>query len=228
MFLFVNGGGQRMDNSISLLNMIKQQLRTGHIIDEKILSLFSEIQRTDFVPEKMQSFAYSDLQISLAHGERMMTPLEEATLLQSLELKGHETVLEVGTGTGYLTALLSRLCRKVISIDCHQDFTDSARARLKAAGCNNVELLTGDASMGWPSLAPYDVVIFTGSLPKLHTTQQLQVIPGGQLFAPIGTQPAIQGRLYRLSHDEKWQDKILFETALPYLVHAESKDTFVF
>ncbi len=217
-----------MDNSISHINMIKQQLRTGHIIDEKILSLFSDIKRTDFVPEKMRAFAYSDLQITLPHDERMMTPLEEATLLQGLALKGCETVLEVGTGTGYLTALLSRLCRKVITVDCHEDFTQKAQARLKALGFDNVEFFTGDASMGWPSHAPYDAVIFTGSLPKLETIQQLQVLPGGQLFAPIGVQPAIQGRLYRLSHENEWHDQILFETALPYLAHAESKNTFVF
>lgn len=217
-----------MEHSISHLNMIKQQLRTGHVIEERILSLFSEIPRAHFVPENMRSFAYSDLQIPLAHHEKMMTPLEEALLLQHLELKGHETVLEVGTGTGYLTALLSRLCHQVISVDYYPEFTAQARVNLEAFQCNNVELLTGDAAMGWPNLAPYDVVIFTGSLPCVSQTHQLQVLPGGQLFVLVGKQPAIQGRLYRLSHDGDWQDKILFETALPYLVHTDSMSQFTF
>jgi protein-L-isoaspartate(D-aspartate) O-methyltransferase len=217
-----------MDNSISHLNMIKQQLRTGHVIEEKILSLFSEFPRTHFVPENMQPFAYSDLQIPLAHEERMMTPLEEATILQQLELKGHETVLEIGTGTGYLTAMLSRLCQKVISIDCYPDFTAQARKNLNHFQCRNVELFTGDASAGWASLAPYDVIIFTGAIQSLKKIHELQVLPGGQLFAPIGEQPAIQGRLYQLSHEGQWQNKILFETTLPYLVNAESKNSFIF
>ncbi len=208
--------------------MISQQLRTGHVIDEKIISLFSEFPRAHFVPENMRPFAYSDLQIPLSHHEKMMTPLEEATLLQALELQGHETVLEVGTGTGYLTALLSRLCKKVISIDYYADFTAQARINLDAFNCHNVELLTGDAAMGWADLAPYDAIIFTGSLPRLCETHQLQVLPGGQLFALVGALNAIQGRLYRLSHEGHWEDHILFETALPYLVHAESKHSFIF
>ncbi len=228
MFLWLNDGVQRMDNSISHLNMIKQQLRTGHVIDEKILSLFSDLPRAYFVPDDMKSFAYSDLQISLEHNERMMTPLEEATLLQHLDLQGHETILEVGTGTGYLTALLSRLCHNVISVDYYQDFTEHARAHLQTFDCHNVTLITGDASMGWAHLAPYDVIIFTGSLPQLCKTQQLQVLPGGKLFALVGALPAIQGRLYRLSHEGHWHDDILFETALPYLINAESKHHFIF
>ena len=99
------------------INMIKQQLRTGDVIDESILELFREIARDEFVPAKYKDFAYSDMQLELAHQQRMMTPLEEAKILQALNLTGNETVLEVGTGTGFLTALLSRRCKKLISVD---------------------------------------------------------------------------------------------------------------
>ena len=99
------------------INMVKQQLRTGDVLNSSILDLYTEIPREEFVPNQFKHFAYSDMQIDLAHEQRMMTPLEEAKLLQALDLRGNEVVLEVGTGTGFLTALLSRLCKKVISID---------------------------------------------------------------------------------------------------------------
>jgi protein-L-isoaspartate(D-aspartate) O-methyltransferase len=217
-----------MSNHVACINMIKQQLRTGDVFNESILELYDRIPREDFVPPKFKSFAYSDMQIPLTHDQCMMTPLEEAILLQALQLKGHETVLEVGTGTGFLTALLSRLCKKVVSVEYFTDFTKSAQKVLEMHNCLNVELVTGDASQGWLDLAPYDVIIYTSSLTHINETQRLQVLPGGKFFAIMGTQPVMQGRLYTLDHDEQWQKTLLFETVLPSLIEPYKMKDFVF
>lgn len=209
-------------------NMIKQQLRTGDVLEEEILALFEVIPRDAFVPEAFKHLAYSDLQIPLNHDQRMMTPLEEAKVLQALSLKGHEIVLEVGTGSGFLTALLSRLCQKVISVDYFSDLTTNARKKLDQHQINNVELITGDASRGWLDQAPYDVVVFTGAIESVSETHRLQVLPGGKLFVIVGKEPVMQGYLHTLGHDEQWQHQFIFETCIPPLIDKSKAKKFVF
>lgn len=208
--------------------MIKQQLRTGQVLNESILNLYDVIPRHEFIPEPLAHFAYSDMQIPLAHGQRMLTPLEEGTLLQALDLKGHETVLEIGTGTGFFTAMLSKLCKKVISIDYYSDFTIHAGRKLKAHQCDNVELITGDGCRGWLENAPYDAVVFTGSIERITETQRLQVLPGGKLIAILGQSPVMQARLFELDHHAVWTETILFETDIPALVDQLKPKEFVF
>lgn len=210
------------------INMIKQQLRTGDVLDEKILNLYDLLPRHEFVPHAFQHFAYSDMQIPLAHNQRMLTPLEEGKILQALALQGSETVLEIGTGTGFFTALLSRLCKKVISVDYYPEFTTHAQQKLKTHHCNNVELATGDACRGWLEKAPYDVVVFTGSIELLTDTQRLQVLPGGKLFAIIGKEPVMQGQLHTLQQDGKWHGTVLFDTSIPPLIDKSKPKEFVF
>jgi protein-L-isoaspartate(D-aspartate) O-methyltransferase len=217
-----------MSMEIERINMIKQQLRTGDVLDESILALYEEVPREEFVPSQFKEFAYSDMQFELPHQQRMMTPLEEATLLQALQLSGNETVLEIGTGSGFLTALLSRLCKKVISIDYFSDFTNKARDKLRQHECNNVELFTADASHGFYEKAPYDVVIFTGAIESLTETIRLQVIPGGQIFAIIGKGSIMQGQLHRLNHQNTWSSSTIFETQLPGLIDPSVHQPFVF
>ncbi|WP_454780554.1 protein-L-isoaspartate O-methyltransferase family protein [Legionella sp. WA2022007384] len=210
------------------INMVKQQLRTGDVLNESILNLYDIVLRHEFVPEQFIHFAYSDMQIPLNHDQRMLTPLEEGQILQALELQGHETVLEVGTGSGFFTALLSKLCKKVISIDYYADFTTNAARLLKKHHCNNVELITGDASQGWLESAPYDVVVFTGAKEQINETQKLQILPGGKLFVIEGTSPVMQGRLYELDHSEHWHEALLFETNIPLLIDKSMQKEFVF
>lgn len=217
-----------MNNHNAKINMVKQQLRTGDVLNETILDLYDQIPRHEFVPENYMHFAYSDMQIPLAHDQRMLTPLEEGTILQALNLKGHETVLEIGTGTGFFTALLSKLCKKVISIDYYAELTTSAARKLKKHHCHNVELITGDACRGWLDNAPYDVVVFTGALEKLTETHQLQILPGGKLFVILGKPPVMQARLYEYGHDENWQETVLFETEIPLLIDKLRVSEFVF
>lgn len=215
-------------NHSARINMIKQQLRTGDVLNESILDLYEEIPRHEFVPEPFAHFAYSDMQIPLAHGQRMLTPLEEGTILQALELKGNEIVLEVGTGTGFMTALLSKLCKKVISIDYFSEFTTNAKNKLQAHNRNNVELITGDACRGWLENAPYDVIVFTGALEKLTDTHKLQILPGGKLFAILGKSPAMKAYLFHLDHNAVWTESMLFETDIPPLVDQLKPKEFVF
>lgn len=217
-----------MSSQSTRINMIKQQLRTGDVLNEKILALYDEMSRDDFVQKEFKPFAYSDMQIPLEHHQRMLTPLEEGKILQALNLTGHEVVLEVGTGSGFFTALLSRLCKQVISIDYFASFTSAARQKLTEYHCTNVALETGDACRGWLDKAPYDVMIFTGALESLDEMHRLQLLPGGQLFALIGKDPVIQGQLHRLDHEGHWQTEVLFETNLPPLIDNLAPANFVF
>ncbi len=210
------------------MNMIKQQLRTGDVLNEKILSLYTEMPREAFLPEHLKAFAYSDMQIALPHDQRMMTPLEEATLLQALALQGHETVLEIGTGSGFLTALLSRLCKKVISIDYYSDFTQTAKRNLGQQNCTNIELITGDGCQGWLEQAPYEIIVFTGALETLNETHFLQILPGGKLFAIVGTAPVMQAQLHTLDHKGDWSFQLLFETNIPPLINKLKQKDFMF
>lgn len=209
-------------------NMIKQQLRTGDVLDEKILKLYEDLPREAFVPEAFKTFAYSDMQIPLAHGQRMMTPLEEGKILQALQLTGTETVLEIGTGTGFLTSLLSRLSHRVLTIDYYESFTNQARQRLNDFNCTNVECITADACQGWVDKAPYDMIVFTGAMEVLTDIHRLQLMPGGRLVAMIGHLPLMQAQLHILDHQGNWSETILFETSIPPLIDKLSQKRFVF
>lgn len=210
------------------INMIKQQLRTREVLNDAILNLFTSIPRHHFVPEAMENFAYSDMRIPLEHNQYMFTPEEEGVLLQALKLQGHETILEIGTGTGYLTALLSRLGKKVLSVDYYESFTIQAKKKLKEHNIDNVELYTGDASHGWLSQAPYDVIIFTGAIEKITPSIELQVIPGGKLFSILGKAPIMSGVLAQLDHNKQWFSQLLFETNTPALLDQLQSKSFIF
>ncbi|MCX7114569.1 MAG: protein-L-isoaspartate O-methyltransferase [Gammaproteobacteria bacterium] len=209
-------------------NMIKQQLRATAVLDEHILSLFESIPREQFVPPAYQAFAYSDMQIPFNHTQRMMTPSEEGLLLQALKLQGHETVLEIGTGTGFLTALLSRLCKKVVSVDIDADLITQAKKKLNKHDCHNVELYCGNAYEGWPSLAPYDCIVYTGALAQLKEALFVQLQPQGHLFAVLGKGNAMQGQLYTLQANKMKTLTFIFNTNLPELTPMHSVHSFIF
>ncbi|MDI1352187.1 MAG: protein-L-isoaspartate O-methyltransferase [bacterium] len=217
-----------MSNQNARTNMIKQQLRTGDVLTESILDLYDILPRHEFVPEHFAHFAYSDMQIPLGHGQRMLTPLEEGKILEALALSGNETVLEIGTGSGFLTALLSKLCKKVISVDYYGEFTTRAAAKLKAHHCDNVELITGDGLSGWLDAAPYDVIVFTGAIETLTETQKLQILPGGKLLAIEGKSPVMPARLHTLDHYNNWTELQVFETDIPPLIDLLKTKEFVF
>lgn len=209
-------------------NMIRQQLRTQKIIDDKILNLIDSTSREAFVPKGFEEFAYTEMNIPIGHQQVMMTPFEEAMLLQSLAIEETEHVLEIGTGTGYLTALLAQLSHRVTTIDIFPEFTQMAQQNLKALHLNNIDFVTGDASKGWSENAPYDVIAITASMPLLAKAYLKDLNLGGRLFAVIGTAPAMSAFVYTREQENDWQSKNLFETVLPEMLNSPQPEQFQF
>lgn len=209
-------------------NMIKQQLRTSNVLNEQVIDLFQRLPRTQFVPKYYADFAYSDVQIPLEHDQHMMTPAEEGLILQALKLKGDETVLEVGTGSGYLTSLLSQACKQVITFDLFPEFTEQAKLKLTAHHCNNVSFHTGNAYAGYPEAAPYDCIIMGGSMPTMNEKLLLQLTPNGRLIAFIGQPPVQQAICYTVHANKTISKTFLFNTSLPALIPPHPKNKFVF
>ncbi len=209
-------------------NMIEQQIKPWDVPNQSVLDLISEIHREDFMPDQYKRLALADTRIPLAHGQVTMTPKVEARLLQALEIKPEDEILEIGTGCAYLTALLAKSGHHVLSIDIHPEFTEEARVKLQQHDIHNVTLESGDAVHGWQQSSPYDVIVFTGSVPFLEDCIQQQLKPGGRLCVITGQSPAMQARLITRISENDWHDKVLFETDLPELEGAAQVEPFKF
>lgn len=209
-------------------NMIKQQLRPCEVIDPHTLELIEDIHREDFIPAQYQHLALCDTNIPLAHGQITMTPMVEARILQTLRVGQHEKILEIGTGCGYVTALLAKSGNFVHSVDMFPDFIEDAKPKLKKYGLENVQLHTGDAVHGWPDQGPYDVIVITGSVPILEPHFQQQLNVNGRLFVIVGKSPAMQAWLITRTGNDEWSSACLFETDLPPLIGAPEPESFHF
>lgn len=209
-------------------NMIEQQIRPWDVSDDHVLDLIRHIPREDFVPEAYRNIAFADMQIPLGHGEVMMEPKQEARLLQAVNVQPGETVLEVGTGSGYLTALLASLAGHVYSVELNPALLKQAEAKLKAQRIDNVTLEEGNAASGWKPHSPYDVIIFTGSLPVLDPAILHSLNVGGRLFAIIGEEPLMEATLFTRTSHEAWREEPLFETVIPPLRGIEIEKKFEF
>jgi len=209
-------------------NMVVSQIRTGSVLDDRILELVSRGPRQDFVPDALRNLAFVDMQIPLGHGEVMMAPQVEARLLQELAIKPTDKILEIGTGSGYLTWLLAQLGAKVHSVEIRPEFTDRASGRLAAHGARNVELEIGDGARGWDKHAPYDVILVTGSLPMLPEAFKKQLGVGGRLIAIVGKSPAMQAQRVTRLTETSYDTCGLLETDLPPLQNALAPSAFVF
>lgn len=209
-------------------NMIEQQIRPWEVLNDAVLHLMMQLPREDFVPSEFRKLAYADTTIPLGLGEVMMPPRVEGRLLQALALQPGDRVLEVGTGSGYLTACLATAAEHVHSVEIHDDFTRTAAAKLSDAGIGNVTLETGDAATGWAAHAPYDAIVITGALRLMPEEYPLQLNPGGRLVAIVGASPARQALLITRTGEDAWSSETLFETDLPELVNAPQPQPFVF
>ncbi len=216
-----------MDFEQARFNMVEQQVRTWAVLDQGVLDLLFVVHREDFVPPACRALAFADLEIPLGDGERMWTPKMEARVLQELDLKPGESVLEIGTGSGYLTALLSRRAREVLSVEINPRLQAEARAHLNAAGVHNVRLERGDGARGWGSDS-YDAIVLTGSTPVLPDSWTNQLRPGGRLFAVVGDAPVMTARLTRWTGPDALTHEDLFETVLAPLRNAPQPARFVF
>jgi protein-L-isoaspartate(D-aspartate) O-methyltransferase len=207
-------------------NMIEQQIRPWEVADDKVLNLIADVPREEFVPAGFENLAFADMNIPLEHGEVMMSPKIEARMLQALEIKPTDTALEIGTGSGYLTALLAKLARHVYSVDIHEDFVSQVARKLEDDDIVNVTLEQGDAATGWPKHGPYDVIAITGSLPLLSENFQQSLRVGGRLFAIVGDSPVMEARLITRTGENEFHTEDLFETDLPPLRNAPQPDRF--
>ena len=207
--------------------MIDQQVRAWTVLDPAVLGVFSAVPREDFVPRSYKSMAFADTEIPLGYGEFMMTPTVEGRVLQALELGGRDHVLEIGTGSGFLTACLASLAGTVTSIDIHEDFVRGAAGKLAAAGIDNVDLRTMDATHELPG-DRYDAIAVTGSIETFDPRFVDALRPGGRLFVVVGPPPVMEARLVRRSGDADWKSEALFETSLGPLVHGSLPPQFEF
>ena len=218
----------QIDVERARFNMIEQQIRTWEVLDQRVLDLLFRVRREDFVPQQYRSLAFADMEIPIGHGERMLQPKLEARMLQELAPAPHERVLEVGTGSGYMTALLASFSAHVYSVDIREDFTRAAGEKLARHGFGNVTLDTGDAARGWEKHGPYDVIVLTGSVPVLPPGFKASLKTGGRLLAVVGEAPVMEAQLITAVDAGAYSSVTLFETCIATLKNAPQPERFVF
>ncbi len=209
-------------------NMVEQQVRPWEVLDAQVLELVGNMPREHFVPDSYKGLAYADIEIPLGDGQKMMFPRVEGRLLQALDIQPEETVLEIGTGSGYLTACLARLANSVISQDINPQFTDSARRKLASLGIENVQLRTADSLNDDVASGPFDAIAVTGSLPFIPNELMQRLKVGGRMFIVTGDSPAMEASLVTRTGDDEWQTEGLFETDIGRLTNAPEIKRFEF
>ena len=210
------------------LNMVDSQIRTWEVLDQTVLDLLLTVRREEFVPEKYRNLAFADMEIPLGQGEMMLAPKMEARMVQELGVRKTDKILEVGTGSGYVTALLAKLGGQVVTVERIKEFSQVATRRLAGHGIQNVQFHAGDASEGWPAQAPYDVILLTGSVPVLSDSFQKQLGIGGRLLAVIGESPVMTAYLITRVAEHAFNSVGLFETAIAPLRNVKQPERFVF
>jgi protein-L-isoaspartate(D-aspartate) O-methyltransferase len=216
-----------MDLEQARFNMVEQQIRTWEVLDPEVLDLLFVVKREEFVPAAYRMLAFADLEIPLGDGEQMWAPKLEARVLQELRLSRGEHVLEIGTGSGYLTALLAAHGARVTSVEINPRFSAEAGVRLHRADLGDVELVVGDGARGWGS-GQYDAIVLTGSTPVLADAFLRQVKPGGRIFAVVGELPVMTARMIHCSAPGAFATEDLFETVVAPLRNAPAPPRFEF
>ena len=211
-------------------NMIEQQIRPWEVLNQRVLDVLTEVPREDFVPERYRRLAFADVRIPLGHEQVMMNPNLEGRLLQALALHPNDHVLEIGTGSGYLTACLARLGRQVSSVDIFPEFTERARQLLQQHGMTNVRLETGDAAQGGSGAGEqrFDAIAITAALPMVSNSWRELLNVGGRLFVIVGAPPVMEALLITRPSEQDWLTESLFETELPYLLNSVPTPEFEF
>lgn len=215
-----------MDLELARQKMLGQQVRAWEVLDPRVLDVLGSLPRERFVPAAFRRLAFADTQIPLGHGEVMMTPKVEGRLLQALRIQPGDQVLEVGTGSGFLTAALSRLAASVHSVDIQPEFTTRAAAALTAVAAHNISLETRDsATLDWCERR-YDCIAVTGSVPELHPSFRTRLSLGGRLFLVVGEAPVMEALLITRVAEDDWSTEPVFETDLPALRNAHRTPRF--
>jgi protein-L-isoaspartate(D-aspartate) O-methyltransferase len=207
--------------------MIEQQVRAWEVLDERVLGVLRGVPRELFVPEKQRYLAYADVEVGLPRGQHMLRPSVVGKLLQALRPRGAERVLEVGTGSGFITACLRTMARQVHSLEIFPDLADQARRKLAALGMRDVEVVDADALAGGNG-ARYDVIAVTASLPLYDARFERMLAVGGRLFVVVGEAPVMDARLVRRTAEDAFATASLFETVIDPLVNAVRPPAFTF
>lgn len=216
-----------MNTDFARQQMVEQQVRTWDVFDATILNVLSEVPREQFVAAGYEPLAFAETELPIGHGQLMMTPNVEGRLLQALDIQASDAVLEVGTGSGFLTACLATLAKSVSSIDIHDDFLESAAANLADSGIGNFELQIMDATQQIPD-GTFDAIAITGSIEVFDSRYLMALKPGGRLFVVVGTAPIMEALLVVRSSDADWRTSKIFETELPALVNGTLPPQFSF
>jgi protein-L-isoaspartate(D-aspartate) O-methyltransferase len=211
-------------------NMIQQQVRPWDVFDEQVLETMQGVPRELFVPDAYRGLAYADVAIPIGGGQQMLEPRIVGRLLQALRLTPADKVLQIGAGTGYVTACIARLGGSVICLELQNDLTERARANLAALAIANADIRTGDGLSTPPSDGPFDAIALTGSLPTTDGLDTLtaQLKLGGRLFAVVGEDPVMEALLIERLGEGGTHQRRLFETSVPSLVNAPQPRRFVF
>jgi protein-L-isoaspartate(D-aspartate) O-methyltransferase len=209
-------------------NMVEQQVRPWEVLDAKVLDLLFKLRREDFVPPDWHKLAFADLEIPLGHGAAMLAPRVEARMVQDLALEPTDRVLEIGTGSGYVAALIAHLAAEVVSVEIVPELATSAAARV-AAACpgRKVTVVQGDGAQDWAAGAPWNAILLSGSVPEEPTALLHRLAPGGRLLAVVGDAPLMHARVWT-RRDAGFSSRILFETVIPPLRNAKSPERFSF
>ncbi|UQB41600.1 protein-L-isoaspartate O-methyltransferase [Thiomicrospira microaerophila] len=206
--------------------MVEQQIRPWDVLDPQVLDLLENLPRHQFVAESQQKLAYSDIELPIGEGQQMLAPKIEAKIMQAIDVAESDEVLEIGTGSGYMTALLASLAQSVTTVELFESLQTTAKTRL--GSFDNIKFYLGDASQTWNDLKDYDVIVLTGSCSKLPDSYKTKLKLGGRLFAIVGQSPAMEALLVTRLSEHEWLEESLFETVAPPLVNAEAKQTFKF
>jgi len=204
--------------------MVEQQVRPWDVLDPRVLDVLHVLQREDFVDAEYRNLAYTDIALPLGHDEIMMKPVLEGRLLQALDLNSQDDVLEIGTGSGFVTACLSHLAREVVSLDIHADFVEQAKQKLLATGIRNVRLECADA-LTWQNDRRFDAIAVTAAVTNIPEIFAHWLKPNGRMFIIRGLSP-VQEALRVTHRGESLHEESLFETDVPYLHGAEPKPSF--
>lgn len=216
-----------MDFDIAREQMIDQQIRTWDVLQPQVLRILAEVPREHFVPDGWTRLAFADTEIPLPHGENMMAPKVEGRLLQALEIEAGDRVLEIGTGSGFLTACLARLGEHVVSVDCYSDFVATAGDKLRGIDILNTELVTMDATRELPA-GEFDAIAVTGSVPRFDQRYADGLAIDGRLFLVVGEAPVMEALLVTRTGEREWSRESLFETVLKPLRNATPPPEFRF
>ncbi len=209
-------------------NMVEQQIRTWDVLDQNVLDLLFQVKREEFLPERARAMAFVDMGAPIGFGEFTLPPKLEARIIQELELKKSDRVLEIGSGCGYMTALLAKCTQHVTSVEIVPELSAFAEKNLRAHGFDNVALSVGDGARGGTTGQGFDVVVLTGSTPMLPQTFLQSLNPGGRLFAIVGEEPIMKATLISRGASGEVKQRELFETCVAPLKNAVQREQFVF